>query len=142
MYLAMRVSFFNELDSFAISRKLNVKEIIEGVSMDPRIGDYYNNPSLGYGGYCLPKDTQQLKQNFKDVPQKLIQGTIKSNKLRKNFIIKDILKKRVNKIGVYKLSMKTGSDNWRESAIIDVIKLLKKEGKKIMIYEMISKKAS
>ena len=141
MYLALRISFFNELDSLAISENLNSEEIIKGVSMDPRIGDYYNNPSFGYGGYCLPKDTKQLKQNFKNIPQKLIHATIEANTTRKKFITSQILKINAKTIGVYRISMKQGSDNWRESSIIDIIKLLKKKGKKIIIYEpYISKK--
>ena len=141
MYLALRISFFNELDSLAISKNLNSEEIIKGVSMDPRIGDYYNNPSFGYGGYCLPKDTKQLKQNFKNIPQKLIHATIEANTTRKKFITSQILKINAKTIGVYRISMKQGSDNWRESSIIDIIKLLKKKGKKIIIYEpYISKK--
>ena len=141
MYLALRISFFNELDSLAISKNLNSEEIIKGVSMDPRIGDYYNNPSFGYGGYCLPKDTKQLKQNFKNKPQKLIHATIQANTTRKKFITSQILKINATTIGVYRISMKQGSDNWRESSIIDIIKLLKKKGKKIIIYEpYISKK--
>ena len=141
MYLALRISFFNELDSLAISENLNSEEIIKGVSMDPRIGDYYNNPSFGYGGYCLPKDTKQLKQSFKNIPQKLIHATIEANTTRKKFITSQILKINAKTIGVYRISMKQGSDNWRESSIIDIIKLLKKKGKKIIIYEpYISKK--
>tara|TARA_B100000900_G_scaffold23531_1_gene18346 strand:- start:34 stop:1200 length:1167 start_codon:yes stop_codon:yes gene_type:complete len=141
MYLAMRIAFFNELDSFSLSKNLNSKEIIDGLSSDPRIGNYYNNPSFGYGGYCLPKDTQQLRQNFKDIPQKLIQATIQSNHLRKKFIVNEILKRKPKIIGIYRLSMKTGSDNWRESAIIDVIKSLKREQNRLIIYEpLLSKK--
>lgn len=141
MYLAMRIAFFNELDSFSLSKNLHSKEIIDGLSSDPRIGNYYNNPSFGYGGYCLPKDTQQLRQNFKDIPQKLIQATIQSNHLRKKFIVNEILKRKAKIIGIYRLSMKTGSDNWRESAIIDVIKYLKREQKQLIIYEpLLSKK--
>ena len=141
MYLALRISFFNELDSFSISKNLNSQEIIEGVSMDPRIGDYYNNPSFGYGGYCLPKDTKQLKQNFKNIPQNLIQATIEANATRKKFITSEILKINAKTIGIFRISMKKESDNWRESSIIDIIKLLKKKGKKIIIYEpYISKK--
>ena len=141
MYLAMRIAFFNELDSFSLSKNLNSKEIIDGLSSDPRIGNYYNNPSFGYGGYCLPKDTQQLRQNFKDIPQKLIQATIQSNHLRKKFIVNEILKRKPKIIGIYRLSMKTGSDNWRESAIIDIIKSLKREQNQLIIYEpLISKK--
>lgn len=141
MYLAMRIAFFNELDSFSLSKNLRSKEIIDGLSSDPRIGNYYNNPSFGYGGYCLPKDTQQLRQNFKDIPQKLIQATIQSNHLRKKFIVNEILKRKAKIIGIYRLSMKTGSDNWRESAIIDIIKSLKKEQNQLIIYEpLLSKK--
>ena len=135
MYLAMRISFFNELDSFSLSKNLNSKEIINGLSSDPRIGTHYNNPSFGYGGYCLPKDTQQLRQNFKDIPQKLIQATIQSNLLRKKFIVNEILNRKVKTVGIYRLSMKAGSDNWRELAVIDIIKFLKKEGKEMLIYE-------
>lgn len=141
MYLAMRIAFFNELDSFSLSKNLHSKEIIDGLSSDPRIGNYYNNPSFGYGGYCLPKDTQQLRQNFKDIPQKLIQATIQSNHLRKKFIVNEILKRKAKIIGIYRLSMKTGSDNWRESAIIDIIKSLKREQNQVIIYEpLLSKK--
>ena len=141
MYLAMRIAFFNELDSFSLSKNLNSKEIIDGLSSDPRIGNYYNNPSFGYGGYCLPKDTQQLRQNFKDIPQKLIQATIQSNHLRKKFIVNEILKRKPKIIGIYRLSMKTGSDNWRESAIIDIIKSLKRKKNQLIIYEpLLSKK--
>ena len=141
MYLAMRIAFFNELDSFSLSKNLRSKEIIDGLSSDPRIGNYYNNPSFGYGGYCLPKDTRQLRQNFKDIPQKLIQATIQSNHLRKKFIVNEILKRKAKIIGIYRLSMKTGSDNWRESAIIDIIKSLKKEQNQLIIYEpLLSKK--
>ena len=141
MYLAMRIAFFNELDSFSLSKNLHSKEIIDGLSSDPRIGNYYNNPSFGYGGYCLPKDTQQLRQNFKDIPQKLIQATIQSNHLRKKFIVNEILKRKPKIIGIYRLSMKARSDNWRESAIIDIIKSLKREQNQLIIYEpLISKK--
>ena len=141
MYLAMRIAFFNELDSFSLSKNLHSKEIIDGLSSDPRIGNYYNNPSFGYGGYCLPKDTQQLRQNFKDIPQKLIQATIQSNHLRKKFIVNEILKRKPKIIGIYRLSMKTGSDNWRESAIIDIIKSLKRKKNQLIIYEpLLSKK--
>ena len=109
--------------------------------MDPRIGDYYNNPSFGYGGYCLPKDTKQLEQNYKNIPQKLIQATIEANATRKKFITSEILKINAKTIGIFRISMKKESDNWRESSIIDIIKLLKKKGKKIIIYEpYISKK--
>ncbi len=139
-FLAMRISFFNELDSFAASKKLCAKNIIEGVSMDPRIGNFYNNPSFGYGGYCLPKDTKQLKENFGDIPQRLIKGTIESNKYRKKFIVDEILNKKINKIGIYRLVMKSGSDNWRDSAIIEIIEALKLKHKNVLIYEPLLKK--
>lgn len=134
-YLSLRIAFFNELDSFAAAKDLNSKQIINGVSLDPRIGDYYNNPSFGFGGYCLPKDIQQLKHSFKDIPQSVIEATINSNKLRKNFIVNDILKKNIRKIGVYKLTMKSNSDNFRESAMIDVVKGLKRYDLRLIIYE-------
>ncbi len=135
MYLAMRISFFNELDTFALLNDLNTKEVIKGLSMDPRIGNYYNNPSFGYGGYCLPKDTQQLRESFSDTPQRLIRATIQSNATRKNFIVSEILKKDSKVIGIYRLSMKSKSDNWRDSAVLDIIRSLKKKGKIIVIYE-------
>ncbi len=134
-YLAMRISFFNELDSFAMNNNLSTKDIIDGVSMDPRIGNFYNNPSFGYGGYCLPKDTKQLKEDYKNIPQKLIQATIDSNKLRKKMIVNDIIKRKIKYVGVYRLLMKSGSDNWRESATLDILKGLKGKGIKIIIYE-------
>ncbi len=135
MFLAMRVSFFNEVDSFSISKNLDVKEIIKGVSLDPRIGNFYNNPSFGYGGYCLPKDTKQLKKDFNEIPQKLVHGTIQSNTLRKNFILKEILKTKVKNIGIYRLSMKVGSDNFKGSSVIDILKGLKKYNKCVIIFE-------
>ena len=134
-YLAMRVSFFNELDTFAIASKLSSKAIIDGVCMDERIGDYYNNPSFGYGGYCLPKDSMQLNIHYKKIPQNLISAVIDSNETRKNFLAKSILLKKPKTVGVYRLIMKMGSDNFRESAIIDLINKLKEEGIKILIYE-------
>lgn len=134
-YLAMRIAFFNELDSFASKNSLDSENIINGLSLDPRIGSHYNNPSFGYGGYCLPKDSKQLKASFKDTPQALIQASIESNKVRKKFIIEEISKKKKSKIGIYRLSSKLGSDNFRESAIIDIIKGLKKTKKEIIIYE-------
>ena len=140
-YLAMRIAFFNELDTFALQNDQCAEDIIEGVSMDTRIGNFYNNPSFGYGGYCLPKDTQQLNAHFNGIPQRIIQATIQSNKIRKKFIIQDILKKNINLIGIYGLSMKASSDNWRESAVIDIIKALKKNDRKIIIFEpMINEK--
>lgn len=132
-FLANRISFFNEIDSFAIQNNLSTKEIVDGISSDPRIGDYYNNPSFGYGGYCLPKDTKQLLSNFKNTPQKLIKATISSNLVRKKFLAEHISKSGFNKIGFYLLSMKKDSDNSRSSSTIDLIKLIKKINPKIEI---------
>ena len=134
-FLAMRVSFFNELDSFSETNDLNSKKIIEGVSLDPRIGNYYNNPSFGYGGYCLPKDTQQLLNNYNNIPNNIISGVVRANKTRKEFIVQSILKKKPNIVGVYRLIMKSNSDNFRESAIIDVIDELIKNGIEVIVYE-------
>ena len=134
-YLAMRVAYFNELDSFASCHHLDSKQLIDGICADPRIGDGYNNPSFGFGGYCLPKDTLQLSSSFNNVPNAIIKSLKKSNQLRKKHVVDDILKSRVKRIGIYLLSMKKDSDNFRESSIIDVIKLLKKNGKTIYIYE-------
>ena len=134
-YLATRVSFFNELDSFALERGLNTKDIIDGVSTDPRIGDYYNNPSFGYGGYCLPKDTKQLLANFANIPQGIFKSVVESNALRKDFIAKKILASNPKMIGIYRLVMKKGSDNFRESAIFSVMELLEKAGKALLVYE-------
>ncbi|WOE30894.1 MULTISPECIES: nucleotide sugar dehydrogenase [unclassified Acinetobacter] len=134
-YLAMRVAYFNELDTYCAKQGLNSLDIISGVSLDPRIGNHYNNPSFGYGGYCLPKDTKQLLANYKDVPQNLIQAIIHSNKTRKQFIVKEILKKRPNIVGIYRLTMKVGSDNFRDSAIQDIITELEEYNVQIVIYE-------
>jgi UDPglucose 6-dehydrogenase len=134
-YLAMRVAYFNELDSFALNQDLNSKQLIDGVCADPRIGDGYNNPSFGFGGYCLPKDTLQLSSSFSNVPNAIVKSLKKSNQLRKSIIVEDILKSKAKHIGIYLLAMKKNSDNFRESSIIDVIKLLKKNGKTIYIYE-------
>jgi UDPglucose 6-dehydrogenase len=134
-YLATRVSFFNELDSYALENGLNTKDIIDGVSMDPRIGAGYNNPSFGYGGYCLPKDTKQLLANFKNIPQGIFKSVVESNSLRKNFIAQKILSLNPNIIGIHRLVMKKGSDNFRESAIFDVMQILKKQGKTLMVFE-------
>lgn len=134
-YLAMRIAFFNELDSFALSKNLDTKSIIEGVSLDQRIGNYYNNPSFGYGGYCLPKDTKQLEIDFNHSTQKLISATINSNASRKEFIYREIKKKKIKKIGIYRLSMKAGSDNWRDASILEIIKALKKNNLEILVFE-------
>ena len=134
-YLAMRVAFFNELDSFSIEKNLDVEKLIAGVSADKRIGDYYNNPSFGYGGYCLPKDTQQLLANYSNIPQNLIQAIVDANTTRKDFIAEQILKKEQKKIGIYKLTMKQGSDNFRSSSIQGVMKRLKLSGAELLIYE-------
>ena len=134
-YLALRVAYFNELDTYADVKGLNTKDIINGVCLDPRIGDNYNNPSFGYGGYCLPKDTKQLLANYRDVPQNLIEAIVNSNETRKEFIANEVLKLKPNVIGIYRLTMKAGSDNFRSSAILDIIRVLKGEDKNIIIYE-------
>jgi len=134
-YLAMRVAFFNELDSFAQTKKLKTKNIINSLSLDPRIGPGYNNPSFGYGGYCLPKDTKQLLANYKDIPQKLMEAIIESNDLRKKFIADKVVKMKPKVVGIYRLVMKEGSDNFRESSIQEVIKKIAARGIKVIIYE-------
>ena len=144
-YLALRVAFFNELDTYASVRELDSSQIIWGVSLDPRIGEHYNNPSFGYGGYCLPKDTKQLLANYKDIPQNLIGAIIESNRTRKDYIANDIIEKdrRINfkssgigsLIGVYRLTMKTKSDNFRHSSIQGVIRRLNEKGYEVLIYE-------
>lgn len=133
-YLATRVSFFNELDNFAIENKLSAKEIIDGISLDPRIGANYNNPSFGYGGYCLPKDTKQLLSNFGNIPAPLFRGIVDSNNARKEFISK-IISENYTRVGIYKLAMKKDSDNFRESAVIDIINKLSKNNIKLVIFD-------
>ena len=134
-YLAMRVAYFNELDTYCIARGMNASEIIDGVSLDPRIGAYYNNPSFGYGGYCLPKDTKQLLANFQNIPQSLMSAIISSNSLRKDFLTEDIIGRNPQTVGIYTLAMKSGSDNYRASATLGIIERIINKGTNVIIYD-------
>ena len=134
-YLAMRVAFFNELDSYAMSQDMDARQIIEGIGLDPRIGTHYNNPSFGYGGYCLPKDTKQLLANFSDVPQNLMRAVVQANRTRQGFIASQVIKQQPETVGIHRLAMKAGSDNFRQTSVQGVIRQIRDEGIRVVIYE-------